>query len=315
LVLAGLPDDLARSEEADMGLSLEAQQFVNSVVHYAVTDTAKIAYRRFGRGDPLVLLHGWPLSGATFSKLTALLQHRFDCYIFDLPGCGQSEWTDETDFSIGGRAKILSEVLRDLGLRGYFLLAHNTGATIGRALALIEGDRIRKFVIINTEIPFHRPPWIPLYRRLLFLPASNFLFRQLIRSRIFVHSSMGFGECFHDRALLDGDFRELVIHPLLDSFSLMEGQSRALRGIDWSVVDGMAKSHQKISVPVLLVWGEEDRTFPIALARKVATQFPHCEGVRAVRQTKLLVHEEKPKEVAELVSEFFLRASAPTREE
>ena len=34
-------------------------------------------------------------------KLTALLQHHFDCYVFDLPGCGQSEWKHGHDLRQG----------------------------------------------------------------------------------------------------------------------------------------------------------------------------------------------------------------------
>jgi len=288
-----------------MGLSPESERFVNTTVQWADVGTSKIAYRRFGTGDPLLLLHGWPLSSTTFRRLVPLLQDQFDCYVPDLPGCGQSEWCDRTDFTIVGRAQIMATFLRNLGLQSYFLMAHNTGATIARALAFSEGDRIRKFAILNTEIPFHRPPWIPLYRRLLFLPGSNFLFRQLIRSKRFVHSSMGFGSCFYNRSLLDGDFWELVVQPLLDSPRLMEGQARALRGIEWPIMDAMAESHQKITAPVLLIWGEDDPTFPIQSARKMAAQFPNCRGVQTVSKAKLLVYEEAPIEVAALLSEFF----------
>ncbi len=288
-----------------MGLSLESEQFVSRTVQWGGIANSKLAYRRFGKGDPLLLLHGWPLSSTTFRKLVPLLQDQFDCYVPDLPGCGQSEWSSNTDFSIVGRAQIIATFLRDLGLQSYFLMAHNTGATIARALALSEGDRVRKFAILNTEIPFHRPPWIPLYRLLLFLPGSNLLFRQLIRSKRFVRSSMGFGNCFCNRSLLEGDFWELAVQPLLNSPRAMEGQARALRGIEWPFLDAMAKSHRQITVPVLLIWGEDDPTFPIQSARDMATQFSNCHGVRAVSKTKLLLHEESPKEVAALLSEFF----------
>lgn len=293
-----------------MALSPQSESFLRAPLQYVDTGDTKIAYRRFGQGDPLVLLHGWPLSGTTFRHLAPLLQGRFDCYIPDLPGCGQTEWSARTDFGIGGRAKTMSRFLDSLALRRCFLLAQDTGATIGRALALTDGDRIRKFVIINTEIPFHRPPWIPLYRRLLFLPGSNFLFRQTIRSRTFVHSRMGFRECYYDRSLLDGEFQDLVIAPLLESPRLMDGQAAALCGIQWDVVDAMAANHAKLSMPVRLIWGEDDRTFPIALARAMATGFPHIDGLRAIAKAKLLVHEERAEEVAASASEFFLGAAA-----
>jgi len=116
---------------------------------------------------------------------------------------------------------------------------------------------------------------------------------------------MGFGNCFYNRTLLEGDFWELVVHPLLKSRRAMEGQARAIRGIEWSFLDALAKSHQRIKVPVLLIWGEDDPTFPIQFAREMATQFSNCYGVRAVSRTKLLLHEEAPKAVAALLSEFF----------
>ena len=91
----------------------------------------------------------------------------------------------------------------------------------------------------------------------------------------------------------------------LDSARLMEGQARALRGIEWPLVDAMAKGHRKISAPVLLIWGEDDPTFPIEGARQMARQFPNCHGLHPVPKTKLLVHEEAPKAVATLLLEFF----------
>src|SRR3989442_1434932 len=85
------------------GLSLESEQFVSRTIQWAPVANSMIAYRRFGKGDPLLLLHGWPLSSMTFRKLVPLLQDQFDCYVPDLPGCGQSEWSSKTDFSIAGR--------------------------------------------------------------------------------------------------------------------------------------------------------------------------------------------------------------------
>ena len=102
------------------------------------------------------------------------------------------------------------------------------------------------------------------------LPGANLVFRQIVRSRSFVHSSLGFGSCFYDRKLLDGDFREVVIEPIIASGRRMEGQARALRGISWAIVDRLAETHAQIAAPVLLVWGEDDSIFPIERARPMA---------------------------------------------
>ena len=300
-----------------MALMSDSVRFLGAPARHVEVGSAGIAYRRFGAGPPLVLLHGWPFSGFTFRRLIPLLEDRFTCYVPDLPGAGDSTWTGATDFSFAGRARMVSELAERLGLRSYFVAGHDTGATVARQLALIDGERILKLAIINTEMPGHRPPWIPLYRLLMFLPGANLAFRQLVRLRWFVHSSLGFGSCFYDRALLDGEFAELVINPIVRSAKRMEGQALALRGIDWSVVDRLADTHAGIRAPVLLIWGEDDTIFPIARAREMAAQFPHGAGLRAIPEAKFLVHEERPDRVAHALREFFLgldaRAAAPAK--
>src|SRR5207249_11841805 len=105
-----------------------------------------------------------------------------------------------------------------------------TDGTFARCLALVDGARIDKLVLINTEVPHHRPPWIPLYQRLMPVPGALACFDLVLRSRLFLRSRMGFGGCFTDLALLEGDFHEHVIQPLLRSSLSMEGMARYLRG-------------------------------------------------------------------------------------
>jgi len=125
------------------------------------------------------------------------------------------------------------------------------------------------------------------------------------RSRAFARSPLGFGGCFTDRSLLDGDFRARVIDPLVASPERIAGVQRYLAGIDWGIVDDLATEHAKLRAPVLFVWGEDDVTFPIDLARTMVGQIPDCRGLRAVPGASLLVHEEKPDAVAEHALAFY----------
>src|SRR5207253_5735062 len=126
------------------------------------TGTARLACRRYGSGSPLLLVHGFPLSGFTWRKVLPELSKRHTCYVPDLPGMGESEWTDKTDFSFPGQAQTLKTLVDRLGLEHYGVLAQDTGGTFARYLALADGARLGKVVLINTEVPHHRPPWIPL---------------------------------------------------------------------------------------------------------------------------------------------------------
>ena len=54
-----------------------------------------IAYERRGRGEPLVLIYGYPLDGTTWNEVTSLLENDFDLIIPDLRGMGQSDAVDK----------------------------------------------------------------------------------------------------------------------------------------------------------------------------------------------------------------------------
>ncbi len=282
-----------------------ATLFFDEALQWVDTGTALVAYRVFGRGGPpLVCFHGWPLHSFTYRKLLPHLQDRFTCYLFDTPGLGESQWTATTDFSFPGQAANFRQVIDALGLDAYAVLAHNTGASIARLLVLMDPRRVRKLAIINTEIPGHRPPWISLYQHLMGLPGAGAFLRVLLRSDTYLRSGLGFGGCFVDLELIEGDFKQHFIVPLMQSPRRTEGAIRYLRGIDWKLIDGFAAEHQRITVPVQFIWGRDDPTFPEPLAQRMSTQFPNCVGFESIAGARLLPHEEKPAEVARALLTF-----------
>ncbi|HLL54827.1 MAG TPA: alpha/beta hydrolase [Myxococcaceae bacterium] len=287
-----------------MSRSAEAAAFLSAPVSFQPVRNAEIAYRKFGSGKPLLLVHGWPLSGFTWRKLIPLLAQRFTCYAVDLPGAGETRWTAKTDFNFKGQAENLAAFVEGLGLSSCAVLAHDTGATISRQLALIAPERVERLVALGTEIPNHRPPWIPLYQKLTALPGAHLSFQLLMRSRAFLRSGMGFGGCFEDPRLLEGEFHEQFIQPLIDSGQRMQGQIRYLRGIDWALVDSLAERHAQIRCPVLLLWGEQDPVFPVERARQLVPQLPTCKGFELIPHARLFAHEEQPEPVARRTLEF-----------
>jgi haloalkane dehalogenase len=265
--------------------------------------TVRLAYRKVGRGEPLLLVHGWPLSGLTYRKVLPALCERFTCYVVDLPGAGETEWTAETDFRFAGQTETLRRFIDRLGLESLAVVAQDTGATIARQLALTAGGRVKRLAMLNTEIPHHRPPWIRTYQTLSYLPLATRTFQALLGSRAYCRSSLGFGGVFKDLSLLEGEFHACFIEPLIQSSRRMEGQIRYLRGIDWELVDSLATRHRELEMPVLLLWGEEDETFPIARAREMLGQLPKGELV-PISGAKLLLHEEQPERVGEELLRF-----------
>jgi pimeloyl-ACP methyl ester carboxylesterase len=277
--------------------------FLTAPLQKVATPTARVAYRRFGSGPALVLVHGFPLSGFTWRKVLPALAERYTCYAPDVPGMGETEWTDATDFSFPGQGRTLKGFVDALGIDRYSVLAHDTGGTFARYMALEDPKRVDKLMLINTEMPAHRPPWIPLYQFLMGIPGTLPVFSLLLRSSLYLRSSMGFGGCFTDLSLIEGDFHEQFVEPLKHSALRQDGMRRYLRGAMWGPVDALAREHARLTMPVLLIWGADDPTFPVTLARTMVGQFPNAR-LAEIPAAKLLVHEEKPEEVARLALDF-----------
>lgn len=282
----------------------ETRAFLDQEVRFHDVGAATLAHRTFGSGPPLLMIHGWPLWGFTFRRLVPRLAAHRSCCVVDLPGGGDTLWTAQNDFSFHGHARNLARFVDLLGWSSFDILAHDTGATTARFLAWLLGPRVRKMVLIDTEIPGHRPPWVPLLTRLVSLPGAAPALRRLLRSTAFVESKLGFGGCFADRRLLRGEFADHIIAPLIRSRRRMQGQIEYAKGIDWDALDELASIHAKLKSPVLLVWGSDDPFFPVDRAREMVPQFPDCRGLRVVQGGRLLTHEEFPDTVGDYVLEF-----------
>jgi pimeloyl-ACP methyl ester carboxylesterase len=265
---------------------------------------ASVHWRRIGRGPTVVLLHGFPLSGHTWDAVVAQLRDRFTCIMPDLIGLGRSSSGADGDYASEGQARAFQGLLSQLGVDTYALVGNDTGGWIARELALADAGRVSRLVLTNTEIPFHRPPWIPTYQLAARLPGFGTVVRQLLQLDVFRRSPLGFGGCFHDLALLNGPFHERYVEPLIRSAERMAEAQRFLRRMDFSRLDEFAGLHRRLAMPTLFVWGDEDPTFPVDRARAMAGQFPAVAGFREVAAARLFVHEEHPDTVATMVGGF-----------
>ncbi len=265
-----------------------------------------VAYRKVGQGEPLLLIHGYPLTGMTWRHMLPALADYFTCYVLDLPGAGESRWNSRTDLGFSSQVAGLKAFADHLKLGAYALLANDTGGTIARQLAIIDAARVTKLVAIGTEIPNHRPPYIRMQQRMSYLPGAGLMFRWQFQQDHFLASPQAFGGCFSDVSLIKGDFHKFFVQPVIESRLAREGQIRRLQGIEWALVDSLAIGHGKIEAPVLLIWGADDPVFPLAEARAMVPQFRHCRGLTVIEGAKLFVHEEKYQQVAAAALDFLL---------
>lgn len=264
-------------------------------------DTISIGLREFGQGKEVFLIHGFPTHGYTWRKIIP----KYKRNVIDLPGLGDSKWSSDTKFDSKSQALYIMRLIEKMKISKCSLIAHNSGATIARIIAIEKPNLVERLILINTEIPNHRPPWIPFYQKVGLLPLVPNLIRKALSQNWFIRSSMGFKEAYTDISMLNNpDNLAPYIMPIISSKKRTIGAFKYLKGIDWKVVDSFRESHKKIMAKTLLIWGENDKTLPIKYAEKMTNQFnKDCKLIK-VHGASLLPHEEKSKEVGNLIIEF-----------
>jgi len=92
----------------------------------------ELAYERLGSGQPLVLLHGYPLDHTIWDKVVPLLKDEFDLILPDLRGFGESEVV-ESQYTIADMAADVAALLDDLGIEQTYIAGHSMGGYVALA--------------------------------------------------------------------------------------------------------------------------------------------------------------------------------------
>ncbi len=299
-----VPESAPRATPLSASSEEVARAFRRPPADFIDVGHSRLAYRRFGSGPDLVLIHGWPLSSATFRSMIPSLATRYTCHLIDLPGAGHTEWGPDTPIDLESHTQTVLSAIDTMGLDRFALLAHDSGAVVARLVAAEAGDRVTALVLGNTEIPGHRPWLVELYSFSVKLPFGSAVLRWLMKFRTVRHSFLGFGGCFADPSYADGEFHDLFVAPLLESDRVNQGQMQLLQHIDWKVVDRLEDVHHRIRAPSCLIWGSDDPFFPVARAKRMLSALPHGSELVEVSGAKLFVHEERAVEFADKAMAF-----------
>jgi haloalkane dehalogenase len=213
--------------------------------------------REEGEGEPVVLMHGIPVSSFLYRKVLPLLAERgLRGIAFDLPGLGLAEKRDDFDYSWSGLGRWIGEAIDGLGIDRCHLVLHDIGGPIGLEWALRNRDRVRSLTVLDTLIDvahFRRvwtmdlaaPPLIgPLWVATIRPPVARWLFyMQGIGDRTATPAH----EVDAHIALLHRDGGGSSFRKIVRGFELTEEKERFY-------TDGLREAQW----PATILWGDRD---------------------------------------------------------
>ncbi len=119
-------------------------------------DGTQLYYKDWGKGDPVVLLHGWPLTADSWDDAAcALVEAGKRCIMPDRRGFGRSDqpW-DGHDYDT--YADDVAAVLEDAGINEKVALVGFSmgGGEVARFLTKQGANRVSKAVLISSVVPY-----------------------------------------------------------------------------------------------------------------------------------------------------------------
>jgi non-heme chloroperoxidase len=218
----------------------------------------ELYYEDHGSGSPVVLIHGWPLSGASWEKQAAALLaagHRVITY--DRRGFGRSSKVG-TGYDYDTFAADLDKVLTELDLKGVALVGFSMGSgEVTRYLGNYGSTRVRKAVLIGTLGPY----LVKAADNLEGVDASVF---DGIKSAILADRPAFLMEFLRNFYNYDVTGGKLVSERVLeDNWNVAAGASAigTLKCVDCWIED-FRKDIAKNDVPTLILHGDADRILP-----------------------------------------------------
>lgn len=262
-------------------------------------DGARVAYRETGTGPALVLLHSLGLSHREFEPVVEALSARLRVVLPDLPLHGDSEDRPRHPYSPDWLVDVIAGFCREVGGPRCMLAGHDIGAELA-LLAVAAGrlDPARMVVMPNRlhrrdEFAATRAAWRAACR-LAALPGFD---RPLSHA-----AKLAFRPSLADRLVMQRNqaARDLIRHAFADvggNGNRARSWARFARHWPVEAQRGLLDAYPRMTMPVLLLWAEEDRAHPVQPAREALDLLGDAQ-LRTLPQTGFLLAYDDPVAVA-----------------
>ena len=261
-------------------------------------DGTQLYYKDWGSGDPVVLLHGWPLTGDTFDDTAiALAEAGKRCIVPDRRGFGRSDqpWNG---YDYDTFAEDVAAILEDAGIAEPVALVGFSmgGGEVARFQTKYPG-RVSKAVLISAVVPYmlktdDNPNGVP---QATFDEMTAGMKKD--RENFFTD----FFKDFYGVGVMASPVSDEV---LMNSWrqTMMAGLRPTLAAAEAFATTDFRPDLDSFTVPTLIIHGTKDVTVPIdATAREAAKAIPGAELIEYDGSAHGLFATDKERLIGDLV--------------
>ena len=116
-----------------------------------VTDQGIVHYEAYGRGQPVILLHGWLGSWGYWLQTMEALKSHYRCYALDFWGFGESGKRRKS-YRVRDFVNLVDQFMDRLGIESAPIVGHSMGGTVAISLALTKPSRVQRVIVVGSPI-------------------------------------------------------------------------------------------------------------------------------------------------------------------
>ena len=245
----------------------------------------------YGSGPPILFLHG--LGGSTYSWRHMVTPFSIDhqVILIDFRGEGKSPKPDDNHYSIVDQGELIHQFIVEHDLQNLTLVGNSYGGAVSLLLAIRlcaeSPARLSKLVLIDSG---GYPDHLPMFLKLLRTPIIGWLAVHLLPPKTQIRIVLK--KSYYDPAKITQEQVDAYAAPLAapgGRHALLEIGKGAIPKDIQSYVD----KYPTISVPTLILWGEDDQVLPLLIGQRLNSAIPNSR----LEQIKLAGHipqEEQP---------------------
>lgn len=251
-----------------------------------------------GEGPAIVLVHGF--GGQTFSyrALIPLFARDHRVIAVDLKGYGYSERSVSTGLSATDQVEMLHALLGKLGVERAVFVGHSMGGGVVQRFAGTYPEMVEAAVLAASVNPEHQRRARNLAPGAMMRPVLPYL-----------------GKIATERMLKASYFDDSVLTPdVADEYKRPGRIAGSMDGLFRMMQEGRndgAVAFDRITMPVLLLNGAQDKIVPLFIASGIRERIPHSRLV-VIDQAGHMLLEERPGECERAIRDFL--ASSRTGE-
>ena len=274
-------------------------------VDYQVFDgPVRMPWIRIGTGDreTIVFLHGFSDRKEGFYFAAQTLAKDFDLIIPDMPGFGETEQDASLTYDLELYEQAVGAFIDHLAVPRFHLMGNSLGGAIAAVLATSRADRLLSLGLMDAA-GFLVDGYNQLYEQLL-RGENLFLVENAAQYEDFKHQI--FFEPLKVPGLVNAYLAQEAIRNRLwyqkifeDVLPIKSLEELETRGKELALNQYLPK----LDMPILLLWGEKDRLFPVEIAQALHQQLPNSQ-LEILIGTGHCPHLEAPVQLAERVRGF-----------